>query len=89
MNSPPFSKNHNFLPSQTTPLSDFLYSYEKKDEENTNKENLDPFNKLITPLKSKSKNLHNSSSRNLNRSPLQDITPPLASKKNKETQVFY
>ena len=86
MNSPPITKTYSSSPKANEILSDFSHSEEKNEEGNPNKENLDPFNKMITPLKqSKFQNYHNSS----NRSPLQDITPTLGGKKTKETQVFF
>ena len=39
-----------------------------------NKENIDPYTKLVTPLKAQNK-------MRINRSPLQDITPPVGKKK--------
>lgn len=87
MNSPQFNKTLMY----SSNASDFFFfsSSEKKEQENQNKENLDPFSKMITPLKQKTQKMHESSSnRNTNRSPLQDITP-LDEKKSKESQVKY
>lgn len=51
----------------------------EKEEEDPNKENIDPFNKILTPLKQRVGNVlsnsNQSSNKNSNRSPLQDITP--------------
>ena len=70
------------LPSNLTESSIFL-SF--KDSEDPNKENVDPFSKNYTPLKQKTSQFQyssQSSNKNSNRSPLQDITPRTIVKKS-------
>lgn len=77
MNSSPFDKKLDLTPTQHLIYDFFDYSSSKKTIDDVNKENIDPFGKLITPLKAKNNNSQNSLNRSKNRSPLQDITPPL------------
>jgi len=69
---------------RTSELPEVPSYLEFKDSENPNKENIDPYNKMLTPLKQKPTHLSNSnysSNKNSNRSPLQDITPLTTGKK--------